>query len=114
MLYNVVVVVCHTLTYISHNFIYIYIYIYPLPLEPPSSLSRHSTPLGCHRVPGWAPCVTQQLPTKDLFIHESVYMSVLFSQFVLPSPSLAVFTRSFFMFLLRMFYIFGTLLKLEH
>lgn len=39
---------------------------------------------------------------------------MLFSQFVLPSPSLAVSTRSFSMFLLLMSYIFGTLLKLEH
>ena len=31
---------------------------------PPTS---HLTPLGCHRAPGWAPCVIQQLPTSYLF-----------------------------------------------
>ena len=42
-----------------------YRYTYPLLLEPPS----HPTPtsLGRHRAPGWAPRVTQQLPTSCLF-----------------------------------------------
>ena len=30
--------------------------MYPRPLEPPSS--SHPTPLGGHKAPGWAPCVT--------------------------------------------------------
>ena len=33
------------------------IIIYPLPLEPP--FSPHPTPLGCHKVLVWAPCVIQ-------------------------------------------------------
>ena len=41
-------------------------YTRPLPLEP---ASHHpiSPPLGCHRAPSWAPCVTQQLPITYLF-----------------------------------------------
>ena len=47
---------CHTTMEIRHN------YVYPVPPEPPSP--SHSTPLGHYRVPGWAPCVIQQLPTS--------------------------------------------------
>ena len=36
-------------TWISRN----YTYIYTLP----PTLTPHATPLGCHRVPDWAPCV---------------------------------------------------------
>ena len=39
----------------------------PLPLKPPSHLPPHSTPLGHHRAPGWAPCIIRQLPTGCLF-----------------------------------------------
>ena len=31
------------------------------------AIAFSSTPLGHHKVPGWAPCVTQQLPTSYLF-----------------------------------------------
>ena len=39
-------------------------------ISPPSEASlptSNPTPLGCHGALGWAPCVTQQLPTSDLF-----------------------------------------------
>ena len=52
---------CHTSTWISPQ-----VYICPLPLEPPSHLPPCPTPLGCHRALGWAPCVTQQIPTGCL------------------------------------------------
>ena len=46
-----------------------------------------STPLGHHRAPSWAPCVTKQLPTS-YFTHDNIYMSTLLSQsfppFLLP------------------------------
>ena len=62
---------CHTMR-ISHNSI----------ISPPShSHSSRSSQNG-----GWAPCVIQQLPTI-YFTRGSVYMSMLRSQFILPSPS---------------------------
>ena len=42
------------------------VHIGPLPLETPSHLPPHPSPLGCHRAVGWAPCVTEQIPTGDL------------------------------------------------
>ena len=53
------------------------------PLEPPSY--HHPTSLGCHRVPGWAPCVVKQLPTM-YFTRGNLYISVLLFQFIPPSP----------------------------
>ena len=47
---------CHTTTQISHN----YTYVTSLPCT-------HPIPLSHHRVPGWAPCVIQQLLTSYLF-----------------------------------------------
>lgn len=44
---------------------------------------RHPIPLGHHRVPGWAPWVTQQLPTAICLTHGDVYTSVLLSPFTL-------------------------------
>ena len=40
------------------------------------SPSLHPTPLGCYRAPGWAPCVTQQLPTS-YFTYGSIYVLLL-------------------------------------
>ena len=37
----------------------------PLPFKPPSH--PVPTPLGSHRAPAWAPCVTQMPPTSCLF-----------------------------------------------
>jgi len=52
---------CDTSTWISPQ-----VYICPLPLEPPSHLPPCPTHLGCQRTLGWAPCVTQQIPTGYL------------------------------------------------
>ena len=51
---------CHMTVQISHNYTYIpsLLSLPPLP---------HPTPLGHHRVPGWAPCIILQLLTSDLF-----------------------------------------------
>ena len=49
----------------SESAVCVCIYIYPSPLEPPHH--PHPTRLGHHRVPSWAPCVTQQLPISSLF-----------------------------------------------
>ena len=70
-------------------YIYIYrIYIYSLPLEPPSYPIPYPCLLGGHRLPGWAPCVIEQLPWAPCVIYISyplytlgtVYMSRLPSQ----------------------------------
>ena len=45
----------------------VYIYIYPLPPKAPPNPSPHLTPLGHHRAPSLAPCVTQKLPSSNLF-----------------------------------------------
>ena len=44
-----------------------------------------------------APCVIAQISLVTYFTHDSIYMSVLLSQFVPPSPSCAVSTRPFSM-----------------
>ena len=51
-----------------------YTYITSL-LSLPLPTAHHPTPLDCHRAPGWAPCVIQQLPTY--FTHSSVYILML-------------------------------------
>ena len=56
---------CWFLSYINMN--QLWVYTWPLPLETPSHLLPQRTHLGCHRAPGWAPCVIQQIPTGSLF-----------------------------------------------
>ena len=46
-------------------------------------------PVGCHRAPDW---VTEQLPIT-CFTHGGVYMLMVLSQFISPSPSPTVSTR---------------------
>ena len=71
----------------------LYIYISP---SFESLFPLHSNSLGCHRVPGWAPCVTWQLPASYL-IYIYIYIYMLLSQFPLASTSLAVSTVPFSM-----------------
>ena len=52
----------------------------------PSPNSSHPTALGHHGAPSWAPCTVRQLAASCL-THGSVYMSMLLSQSVPPSPS---------------------------
>ena len=80
-------------TYLLHNVVRfllyskvnpLYVYMRSFPLEPPSH-SPHPNPPGYHRVPSWALCTLQQLPTTH-FTQDGVYMLKLLSQFVPPSP----------------------------
>jgi len=63
---------------------------YTLPLAPPSS--SHPTPLACHTVPTGLSVLYGSFPLAIFFTHGSLYMSMLLSQFVLPSPSFTVST----------------------
>ena len=53
---------CWFLPYNDVNQPWVYMCLSLLP-----SSSPYPTPLGCHRVLGWAACVTQQLPTSYVF-----------------------------------------------
>ena len=59
--------------------------------SPPSWASLlphpHPAPLGCHRAPSGACCAMRSFLLAIYFTHRSVYMSMLFSQSVPPSPS---------------------------
>ena len=78
---------CHTTTRINHSYTYITSLLSLSPLPP------HPTPLGHHRVPGWAPCAIQQLLTSYLFSRWwYIYVNATFS--VCPTLS-AVFTSPF-------------------
>ena len=58
--------------------------------SPPSWVSlllSHLTLLSHHRAQSWAPYDIQQPPTSYLFTHGSIYVSILYSVFVSPSPS---------------------------
>ena len=61
------------------------IYVPSLSNLPPTS--PHSSPLGLHRELGWAPCAIQQFLLAIYSTHDSVYMAMLLSQFISPSPS---------------------------
>ena len=77
------------LLYNKVNQLYIYTYIphFGASLPPPSP---HYTPLGHYRAPSRPLCVIHQLPTSYL-THDNVYISVLLSQFVPPSPCTGFF-----------------------
>ena len=66
---------CHNKANQSLLYICIYLSIY---LYPPSLLSLlplpHSTLLGYHRSPDWAPCIIQQLPTVLSAFHMTMYI----------------------------------------
>ena len=64
----------------------------PLPLELPSHFPPHPTPLDGQRAQGWAPCVTQEIPTGIYYTYGNVYVSIVLPQFVPPSPSPTVST----------------------
>ena len=66
----------------SESAVYICI---PSLLDLPPTYIPHPT---LKSPPSWAPCAIQQLSTSSLFLYGSVYMSILISQFVPPSPSL--------------------------
>ena len=81
---------CRTSTWISHRYTHVpsllNLSLNPIP----------SRPLGCHIAPGWAPCVTGQIPTGYLF-YIRYYVSMLLSQSIPLSPSLTESTSLFSM-----------------
>ena len=79
------------------------IHISPPSCMSPPSLPLHPTPLGCHRALGWAPCVIQQFLLAFYFTYVNVYVSMLLSQFVPPSPSSVVSTNLFFIYMYPFF-----------
>jgi len=92
----------HTSTWISHRSGTWVRDIRPVPLEPPSHLPPHRTPLGCHRAPRWAPCITQQFSISYYFTYGNAYNSALLSQF-LPFLSLSFKIFLFFFYGCRPF-----------
>ena len=71
------------------------VYVYPLLLEPPSYLPTHPKPLGCRRALDLSSLRNRKFPRAVCFTYGNVYVSVLLSQFVPPSPPLTVTTRLF-------------------
>ena len=60
-------------------------------MSPPSiPAPRQPTHLGCHRTSAWASSVIQEIPTGYLFKYDNMYVSMLLSQFIPPSPFPAV------------------------
>ena len=72
---------CWFLPYINTN--QPQVYICPLPVQLRSHLLPHSTPLSCHR----APVLCSNFPLAICFTYGNVYVSVLLSQLIPPSPS---------------------------
>ena len=68
---NCFVVLCWFLPNVNMN--QPQVYLCPLLPEPPPHLPPHPTSLGGHRALGWAPCVTQQIPTGCL-LHMLIYI----------------------------------------
>ena len=60
---------------------YKFTYILSLLNLPPTRSPSPPTPLGQHRAPSWAPCVTQQLFNLLSVLYMVMYMSILLSQF---------------------------------
>ena len=73
---------------ITYVYIYTHTYLHP-----------HSTPLRCHSTSGWAPflCSSSSLLLSIYLTHDSIYVSILFSQFASLSPSPTVSTSPFSM-----------------
>ena len=96
--YNCFTMLCQFLLYSEVN--QLYVYLYPLPLglpshhpSPPSGPSR--SVVTEHRAE--LPVLYRMFPLAIYFMHDSVYMSILISQFVPPSPSPPVSTCPFSM-----------------
>ena len=73
---------CHTLTWISHECTWV-----PNP-EPPSHLPPHIISLGHPRAP--APSILDPVSNIDMairFLHDSIHVSIPFSQIIPPSRS---------------------------
>ena len=65
----------------------------PLPCEPPSPLPLQPPALCCHRAPDLSSLShTANFQWLSNFTYSNVYVSTVLSQFIPPSPSLAVST----------------------
>ena len=63
------------------------VYVCPFPLEPLSKLVPHPTPLGCHRAPDLGSLRhTANFHWLSNFTYGNMYVSILLSQFIPPSP----------------------------
>ena len=87
---------CNTTAWISHKYTYIPSLLYISSIPPP----LHPTPLGCHRALG---CDIQQLPLPFYSTYVNIYVSMLLSQFVPPSPSSVVSTNLFSIYMYPFF-----------
>ena len=72
----------HISTWINHRYTYV---LCPLKLPSTSYPILHLSVVTEHWI--WAPCVIQHIPTVYLFAYSNVYVSMLFFQFISPSPS---------------------------
>ena len=79
---------CSMSTWTSHS----YIYVPPHFLEPSSHLPLHPTPLGCHRALGLSSLNYTANSHLLSILPMVMYVSMLLSQFVPPSPSPTVST----------------------
>ena len=70
---------CHASTWVSHRYTYV-----------PSLLNLLCTCLGCHRAPVEPPVSYSEFPLAIYFTHGGLYVPVLFSQIIPPSPSSTV------------------------
>ena len=86
---------CYTTTWISHTYTYTLslLSFAPDPSHPPTHLIPVIWVVTEHQTGPW------QLPTHSLFSHDNVYVSVLLSQFIRPSPCLSVY--KFILYVLR-------------
>ena len=66
-------------------------------LESPFLSPPHPTHLACHRALDWALWLHSNFPLAISFTHGNIYVSILLSQFVPPSPSHTVSTSLFSM-----------------
>ena len=69
------------------------VYISPLPLKFLSHLPPHPTPLRGHKALGLSPVSYSKFPLDFCFTDGNVYVSVLVSQLIPPSPSSIVSTK---------------------
>jgi len=87
-------ILCWFLPYINVN--QPELYMCPLSREPPSHFPPLPTPRGCLRAPALSSlCYTANSHWLSDFTHGDVYVSMLLSQFVPPSPPRSVFTSLF-------------------
>ena len=84
---------CHVATWISHRYTYVRSLLYPF---PPPSPPPHSSRLSQNTGFGLLASLCK-LPLSVYFTDGNVYISMLFSQIIPPSPSFTVSQSLFFM-----------------